>query len=228
MTLAQLLPALLAGVLCFIPHTWKVVRHASTLFHEVGHAVVGILSGARLKGIALHPDSQGETVTAHAEKGSYFSRLFTRAAGYPAPFFFAGVLWFTALNYPRLGAFVALGAAALCFLFARSLFTFVVVLAIVAPVVVPYYLWNYEGHISWLVPGLAGLLVFAGARNIGHLGRLVVRGVVEGSDAHSLSEQTGLPKMVWVVLFWILGAASLWGGYMLTGFLYSLYLRLAG
>ena len=42
---------------------WVLARNAITIAHEGGHALVAVLAGRRLKGVRLHSDTSGLTVS---------------------------------------------------------------------------------------------------------------------------------------------------------------------
>ncbi|MEO7588659.1 MAG: M50 family metallopeptidase, partial [Arachnia sp.] len=78
---SALLAIALAALACVIL-AWRVVRMAVTVCHEAGHAVAATLSGRSLKGIRLHSDTSGVTLTRGKPAGA--GMVFTLLAGYPA------------------------------------------------------------------------------------------------------------------------------------------------
>ena len=75
--------AVIAAVLVLWRRSWRVVRQAVTIAHEGGHALVAVLTGRRLRGIKLHSDTSGLTLT-HGRYGGVGMTL-ALAAGYTAP-----------------------------------------------------------------------------------------------------------------------------------------------
>ena len=73
---------MVAAILCWGP-AWRWVRLGATLVHEVGHAVVGILSGRRFTGFVVAGNASGHAITVGPVRG--FGRIATTWAGYPAP-----------------------------------------------------------------------------------------------------------------------------------------------
>ena len=49
---------LIGGAACLTP-AWRMLRHTSTLIHEVSHAMTAIILGGRVKKITYKPDSSG-------------------------------------------------------------------------------------------------------------------------------------------------------------------------
>ena len=72
-----------ALVLVSYPPVWRVLRTVVTIAHEVGHAVVAVVTGRTLRGIRLHSDTSGVTVSRGKPHGP--GMVFTTMAGYPAP-----------------------------------------------------------------------------------------------------------------------------------------------
>ncbi|MFK5633675.1 M50 family metallopeptidase, partial [Ornithinimicrobium sp. LYQ103] len=59
----SLVIAALALLLTWSPLGYRVVRHGVTIVHEAGHATVALLTGRQLRGIRLHADTSGVTVS---------------------------------------------------------------------------------------------------------------------------------------------------------------------
>lgn len=93
--------ALATIVAVCIPRVWRPLRQASTIIHEMGHALVAWATGRRVSGIKLHTDTSGVTVSAGKPRG--FGMLLTTIAGYPAPGTLA-VLMATLLSLGHAGA----------------------------------------------------------------------------------------------------------------------------
>ena len=82
-------PALVAGaalvalVLVLQPALWRVTRILVTITHEGAHAVVALLVGRRLRGIRLHSDTSGLTVSSGRPSGPGMVAMLV--AGYLGP-----------------------------------------------------------------------------------------------------------------------------------------------
>lgn len=77
------LTAVVALVLVVQPSAWRLTRMLVTITHEGGHAVVALLSGRRLRGIRLHSDTSGLTVSSGRASGPGMVAMLL--AGYLAP-----------------------------------------------------------------------------------------------------------------------------------------------
>ena len=74
----------LTGVIALIvvlnTGSWRLSGKVITIAHEGGHALVSVLSGRKLDGIRLHPDSSGVTYSRGPRTGP--GLVLTAAAGY--------------------------------------------------------------------------------------------------------------------------------------------------
>lgn len=75
--------AVLALLLVVSPSFWRATRYLVTVSHEGGHALVALLVGRRLRGIRLHSDTSGLTVSSGRPSGPGMVAML--AAGYLAP-----------------------------------------------------------------------------------------------------------------------------------------------
>ena len=110
---------------------WRWTRIAVTIVHELGHAVVGLLSGRKWQRFVVHPDMSGEVSTLGRPTG--IGRVLTTAAGYPAPAVVGAVgIWAALAGWGPL-VLLALAVMALGALVrARSAFTVLALLVVLA------------------------------------------------------------------------------------------------
>lgn len=205
----SLVLGVVALVVTWSPVGYRLVRHLVTLVHEAGHALVAALVGRRLTGIRLHSDTSGVTVSRGRTSGP--GMVATVLAGYPAPAlvglggalllgrgYAAGLLWALVLT------------CALMLLLVRNLYGLWVVL--VTGVAVATLSWAAPGEV---VSGAAYLVVWglllAAPRSVVELQRERRRsgGRRGGSDADQLARLTGVPAVVWVVVFWAVCVGAL-------------------
>lgn len=201
----------IALVVTWSPLGYRAVRHLATLLHEAGHAITAVLVGRKLRGIRLHSDTSGLTLSRGKPTGP--GMIATLLAGYPAPTvvglagawllgrgFAAGTLW----------ALVLLCAVML--LFIRNFYGLWVVLVTGVGV----------GALSWLATGtvisiaaylMVWGLLFIAPRAVVDLqrSRRRKRGRSD-SDADQLARLTRMPAGLWVGIFWLLTAACLAAG----------------
>ena len=201
----------IAIVVTWSPLGYRLVRHLATLLHEAGHAIVSVLVGRKLRGIRLHSDTSGLTLSRGKPTGP--GMIATLLAGYPAPAvvglagawllgqgFAAGTLW----------ALVLL--CALMLLFIRNFYGLWVVL--VTGVGVAALSWLASGTVISIAAYLMvwGLLLIA-PRAVVDLqrSRRRQRGRTD-SDADQLARLTRMPAGLWVAIFWLVTAACLVAG----------------
>lgn len=201
---------LLAIALCIWRPGYRWLRHLGTLVHEVGHAVAGLLTGARLRGIALRSDSSGVTTTGHVTgiRGA-FSRFITTIAGYPAPGVFAVtiLMGFVVMDSPyKWSWWTMLAMSVLCVIFARSWFTFVVAIMFAVLPVLFLFLWTdapeaVQSAGLWFI---CTVLIWCGYRGMLELTHISRKEPHRETDATSVRQATGLPLMLSTGLLWAL------------------------
>ena len=201
----------IALVVTWSPLGYRLVRHLATLLHEAGHAIVSVLVGRKLRGIRLHSDTSGLTLSRGKPTGP--GMIATLLAGYPAPAvvglagawllghgFAAGTLW----------ALVLL--CALMLLFIRNFYGLWVVL--VTGVGVAALSWLASGTVISVAAYLMvwGLLFIAPRAVIDlQRSRRRQRGRSD-SDADQLARLTRMPAGLWVAIFWLITAVCLVAG----------------
>ncbi len=193
-----------AAALLAVLHTatWIRVRHVVTIAHEGGHAAVALLSGRRLRGVRLHSDTSGLTLSAGRPTGP--GMVATAAAGYLAPTVL-GVAAAAAVGSGHVTAtlwgFLVLLAALL--LAIRNAFGVISMLTTGA-VLAAISIWADASVQGGFARALAWFLLLAGPRPVVELQRKRRRGQVPISDADQLARLTGLPGLAWVGVFLLL------------------------
>ncbi|MCM6775225.1 M50 family metallopeptidase [Nocardia sp. CDC159] len=204
--------ALLAVV---YPPLWRILRTAVTIAHELGHAVVAVLTGRTLRSIRLHSDTSGVTVSRGKPYG--LGMILTTMAGYPAPSALGlGCAALLAEGRLTLMLWLVVAALAVLLVMIRNLFGLLAVLC--AGAVVFAVSWYgtvvQQGVFGYAV---AWFLLFGGMRTIAELQRVHMRG--DGSDADQLAYLTRIPGLFWVLLFGAGALAALiFGGRLLLGY----------
>lgn len=213
---AVIATALVAALLVLLPRVWPVARHAVTIVHEGAHAVAALATGRRLRGIRLHSDTSGVTVSAGKPTG--LGMVITAAAGYIGPALLglaaaflleagraAGLLW-------GLLILLALLLAQL-----RNWFGLWSV-AVSGAVVFAVSWWLPERELSAFAYLVTWFLLLAAPRPVLELQTQRWRRRAPGSDADQLAHLTGVPAIVWVAVFLVVttGAAVLGGRMLLT------------
>lgn len=201
------LTAAAAVVLVASPRSWPLVRLMVTITHEGGHALGALLTGRRLRGIRLHRDTSGLTLSSGRPRGA--GMVATLLAGYLGPALVGlgavslvlrghslGLLWLWAL----------LLAAML--LQVRNAYGLVVLVVGAATLLAA----------SWYLPAsvlstvaylLTWLLLLAAPRPVLELMGDRRRGRVRQSDADQLGRLTRVPAGAWASGFLVANCAGL-------------------
>jgi hypothetical protein len=199
--------AALALLAVLLRRAWLVGRHVVTIAHEGGHALVALLAGRRLTGVRLNADTSGVTLSRGRSSGP--GMIATALAGYLAP----SVLGLGCAALLAFGHVTALLWLAVVLLVAmlvvvRNAYGVLSILVTAAAVFV----------ISWFAPAqvqgafayaFTWFLVLAGIRPVLELQRARRRGTARDSDADQLADLTGVPGLVWVLLFGAIGVTAL-------------------
>ncbi len=205
-----------AALLVVVPRpAWVLSRNAITIAHEGGHGLVAVLCGRRLRGIRLHSDTSGLTVSSGKPYGP--GMVLSLLAGYLTPSLL-GLLGAALLGLGRITLllWVSLALLLAVLVMIRNAYGALSVLVIGALV----FLVSWFASPAWQAAFAYGgvwFLLFGGVRPVGELQRLRYRGRAPDSDADQLSGLTGVPGLLWVALFGIVNiAALLFGGYLLV------------
>ncbi len=193
---------------------WRLARNSITIAHEGGHALASVLSGRRLDGIRLHPDTSGVTYSRGRRTGA--GVVLTAAAGYIAPSLLgAGAAWLLAAHHVTAMLWLLLALLAATFLAIRNAYGVMAVLLTVGAVLA----------VSWFATAAvqaafgyaaAWFLLLGGIRAVVELQSQRRRrrrdGGVSTSDADQLGRLTGVPGGVWVAVFMLVSVTALVAG----------------
>ena len=190
---------------------YRLVRHLATLLHEAGHALIGLLVGRKLRGIRLHSDTSGLTVTRGKPTGpGMVARLL---AGYPSPAIvgLAGA-WLVSAGYAAGMLWALVLLCALMLVFIRNFYGLWVVLVTGGGVAV--LSWTASGEVISIAAYLmVWSLLFVAPRAVLALQRSRRRQRSgTQSDADQLARLTRLPAGFWIAVFWLICAGCLLGG----------------
>ncbi len=201
------LVAALGFVLVAVPSIWPYTRMLVTITHEGSHAAAAVLTGRRLRGIRLHSDTSGLTLSSGRPRGA--GMVIMLVAGYLGPAIVglgAIVLLVTGHSLGLLWLFVIL--LALMLLQIRNFHGFLVVLCCGAVLVA----------VSWYLPAtaqsalgylLTWILLIASPKPVIELIASRRRGRARRSDADQLAGLTRLPASAWALIFLIMNSAGL-------------------
>ena len=203
--------ALLAGgvALVLVLAGWRWVRVLTTVCHEAGHAVIAVLTGRRLRGIRVHADTSGLTLTRGRATGP--GMVATLVAGYPA----ASVLGLVVAalaghGRPAAALWLIVVLLAAMLVWIRNLYG-----ALIVPVLgalVAAVSWYAPAPVlPWVAYGVAWLLLLAGPRPVLE----VARNADPRTDASQLRALSRIPRLAWVGLWLLMTVGALVGGAML-------------
>ncbi|MDO5500421.1 MAG: M50 family metallopeptidase [Propionibacteriaceae bacterium] len=183
------------AALALVVLAWPLTRMAVTVAHEAGHAIIAVLTGRQLKGIRLHSDTSGLTVSRGRPRGP--GMVATLLAGYPAP----GLLGLGAALLLASGRAVLVVALLVVVLAAmlvmvRNLYGLLVLLfGLAAVAAAAWYLSPL--HQSWLAYLITWTLLLAAPRPVIEL----ARHRAGNSDSAQLARITRIPALLWTVAF---------------------------
>lgn len=197
---------LIALVLVAAGFTWPWVRLLVTISHEGAHALVAWLTGRRLRGIRLHRDTSGVTVSQGPARGP--GMIATLAAGYPAPAV-VGVVAAAVLGSGHAAGFLWLVLALLVLMLVQIRNGYgLIALVGVGAVLFAATCWLSDVWLVRVAQVLCWTMLLAAPRPV-----LEVLGRPErSSDPGQLARLTRLPATVWGLLFLLLTVTGLVGG----------------
>lgn len=185
-----------AGVCLYNP-IYRRIEILSTLAHEVGHGLGGLLAGRKFNSLTLHPDASGVTYTSgHGRLGLAFCFW----SGYAAPATTAALLSaVVAAGVPNWAFMIAAVVMVLCVIRSRSVLTLGLLLG--SALFCMGIWWVGSPLFQTTIPVLlAGFFLLAGFRQIGDAWRQ--RNIDGGeADGDALEGLTKIPEIVWLTLF---------------------------
>ncbi|MEU8253905.1 M50 family metallopeptidase [Micromonospora inaquosa] len=192
---------------------WRIARNAITIAHEGGHALVALLTGRKLRGIRLHSDTSGLTLSAGRPTGP--GMILTLLAGYVAPPLvgLAGA-WLLGGNRITLLLWVAVALLLAMLVMIRNAFGVVSLLVTGALVFAVSWYATPQVQAAFAYAGVWFLLL-GGVRPVVELQRLRSRGRMPASDADQLAGLTPFPAFFWVSVFALVNLAALIAGALL-------------
>ncbi|MFG1914204.1 M50 family metallopeptidase [Micromonospora sp. NPDC048898] len=211
--LLVLITAAVALVVVSTRLPWRVARNAITIAHEGGHALVALLTGRKLRGIRLHSDTSGLTLSAGRPTGP--GMILTLLAGYVAPPLvgLAGA-WLLGGNRITLLLWVAVALLLAMLVMIRNVFGVVSLLVTGALVFAVSWYATPQVQAVFAYTGVWFLLL-GGVRPVVELQRLRSRGRMPASDADQLAGLTPFPPFFWVAVFALVNLVALIAGALL-------------
>jgi hypothetical protein len=186
---------------------WRWTRNLITIAHEGGHALAAGLSGRKLRGIRLHADTSGLTLSAGRPYGP--GMVFTLLAGFVTPSLLGlGAAALLSVRRSTLLLWLALFALVAVLLLIRNLYGALSVL--VTGAIVFAVTWYAPAQVQVAIAYAATwFLLLGGVRPVSELQRLRSRGRSGDSDADQLARVTPVPALGWVAVFFVVNLAAL-------------------
>lgn len=199
--LVALLGVLMDGV-------WRLTRNLVTIVHEGGHAAAAVLTGRRLRGIRLHSDTSGLTLSTGRPAGP--GMVVTAAAGYLAPTV-VGLAGVVLLAYDQVTVMLwaAAGFLLVMLFLIRNAYGVLSLLVTGAAVVALSLLAPADAQAA-VAHVATWFLLLAAVRPVWELRK--ERRRVRSTDADQLARLTRVPGGVWVAFFGLATLAGLAGG----------------
>jgi len=201
------LAAVIAGALVLPRAIWPYTRMLVTITHEGAHGVAALLTGRRLRGIRLHSDASGLTVSSGRPSGpGMVTMLLAGYLGSAVVGLGAVALLIAGHSLGLLWLFVIL--LALLLVQIRNFYGFVLVVGCAVVLIL----------VSWYLPatmqsGLAYVLTWtlllAAPKPVLELIRQRRGGRAPHSDADQLARLTRVPASLWAGGFLIVNCAGL-------------------
>lgn len=176
---------------------WRI-PHPATVLHEAGHALIGMAVGRRITGIRVHSDTSGST-SSLTYGPARFRDLLVVCAGYPAPAAAAyGLAAAWTAGWAGAGLIGLALLLALVLLLGRSVVALLVTVAGLAALAGSVWLPPIGRETACVI---AAAWFTAGAVHAVRHAWLVWREPESGSDAQQARQLSGVPQVVWLVLF---------------------------
>ncbi len=188
---------------------WRMApRYLVTVAHEGGHALVAALLGRRVAGITIDQDAGGVT---RYQGGSRLGEVLVAVAGYTAPSLLGlGGAALVASGRSGAALLVALVGLLLALVKVRNPFGWVVVAAAVA--LIGWLALRADALVQdAAASAVVFVLIFGGMRAAHELQGIRRVNRSGRSDADALRRLTWIPGLVWVAVFWVVGAMAVLG-----------------
>ncbi len=168
--------------------------------HELGHALAALLTGGQVVSIQIFPDEGGLTTT----RGGW--PLVILSAGYVGGLFFGGVLLYLSSRIRTRWLLVALGVllAVSTLLFLRNVFA--ILYGLLASAALFFCAYRFSPEVNFYVIRFIAvascLYALLDMRSDLFTSAPATAGIV--NDAVALSQLTGIPALVWSVLWLVI------------------------
>jgi hypothetical protein len=201
------LVGLAALVVIVLDVGWRIIRHGTVMAHEGAHAVLGSLLFRNVSGIELHADATGATLMSG---GGCLGNVIVSFVGYVGPSLFGlGAARLIEFGHVVAVLWVALFLLGILLMGLRRSFGLITVILAGGLVLVVGKFTPASAQIGASY-AITWLLLLSGVRRIVEIG-------ASSSDGARLRSLTGIPRLLWFLL-WLAAtlAAVAAGGSMLV------------
>lgn len=189
-----------------IPYIGKYFRLYNTLIHEIGHAVMSVLTKGEVYHIKIYSDTSGEAFTGSRGK---IAQVLVSIVGYPFSIAVA-VLMIDMLHQGKsetiLYGLIAVMVFSLLF-WVRNWFGFIWLAVSVAASAILLLKAN-EQVIDIYVKVLVGIFYVESIVSTLVIFVITIRDRKNAGDSRNLKHATGIPEIVWSILFVAFAVAS--------------------
>jgi hypothetical protein len=201
------LVGLAALVVIVLDVGWRIIRHGTVMAHEGAHAVLGSLLFRNVSGIELHADATGATLMSG---GGCLGNVIVSFVGYVGPSLFGlGAARLIEFGHVVAVLWIALFLLGVLLIGLRRSFGMITVILVGGLVFLIGHFTPAGAQIGASY-GITWLLLLSGVRRIVEIG-------AGSSDGANLRSLTGIPRLLWALL-WLAAtlAALAVGGSMLV------------
>lgn len=183
-----------------VPVVGKIFKIVSTMFHELGHALMTVLTSGKVYGIYLFHDVRGMASTGSR---NWISKVLVTLAGYPTEAAMSYLLLFLFANkqYEVL-LYVLFGAILITMFFIRNLYGFIWLLSF-GMISFLAYSNIQEIWVNYLLLGIVLITVGEALVSSINILYLSLKRKKQAGDATALAEATKIPALVWGILFFV-------------------------
>jgi hypothetical protein len=202
-----LVTAAVGLLVVLVRSAWLLARNVVTIAHEGGHALVALLVGRRLRGVLLHSDTSGVTLSRGRPHGP--GMIATTLAGYLAPSLLAlGCAALLASGHVTALLWLTIALLIAMLMLVRNAYGVASILVTSAAIFAISWFATSAVQAAFAY-GFMWFLSFAGIRPVLELQAARRRGRARDSDADQLAALTGTPGLLWVVFFGLISLGIL-------------------
>ena len=200
-----LIPIIIALVVAFTPKVKYVAQILGTITHELGHAIVVMPFGGKLKGIKLRLNTEGEAVVSlprYAFPWYHLLRIVNLFAGYGAPLYMSLLLYVSVAHKWDIALNVVFALMSIIvLLFIRNWFGLLIALSFAA--VNALFIFLLPDYMDAYAITIGVILLVRGLTDIYDAARWTFKNKLERSDFTLASEELHGSPQLWYILFCI-------------------------